>query len=173
MLIFEDFRKYKKEDESVIKTLFNINIYININFRISNFFYRKNFFIISKIFWLVNRIIFSVDIDPGATLAGGFHIVHGIGLVIGRDVVSRGALKVYQGITIGGSNNQTTMYKGRLIKQPLLNGNVVIYSGASVIGAIIIGSNVTIGTNAVITKNIPNNSLVVGNNKLLPNEKFS
>jgi len=57
---------------------------------------------VAKLIWYMNRLLFHCDIDYRADLAGGFMIVHGLGIVIGSGVKSNGRLKVYQGVTLGG-----------------------------------------------------------------------
>lgn len=148
------------------RKLLNISFWIILNYRISNFFYYKNLFFISKFFWLVNRIIFTVDIDPGAKLAGGLKLIHPMCIVVGREVNSRGRLTLYQSTTLGGSNFKEAIHNGITIKQPYIYDNVIIYTASVVIGPIIIGANSVISTNSTITKNVPDNSIMFGVNNV-------
>lgn len=152
------------------RKLLNISFWIILNYRISNFFYYKNLFFISKCFWVFNRIVFTVDIDPGAKLAGGLKLVHPMCIVIGREVNSLGSLTLYQSTTLGGSNFKEAIHNGITIKQPYIYDNVIIYTAAVVIGPIIIGENSVISTSSTITKNVPANSIVFGVNKVKTNE---
>lgn len=152
------------------RKLLNISFWIILNYRISNFFYYKKLFIISKFFWLFNRIVFTVDIDPGAKLAGGLRLVHPMCIVVGREVNSLGRLTLYQSTTLGGSNFKEAIHNGMIIKQPYIYDNVIIYTAAVIIGPIIIGKNSVISTNSTITKNVPENSVMFGVNKVKINE---
>lgn len=165
--LYEDYKVYSKRSKIPLKPFLNVNFYVNIIFRISHFLYKCKFFPLSKLFWLVNRIFFSIDIDPGAKLAGGLEIVHGTGIVVGRYVQSKGPMKIYQGSTIGGNSGKTNTLNNVLISQPILYPNVVIGINAVVIGPILLGENSIIGSNAVVTKNVERNSTIVGYNKLL------
>tara|TARA_R110002049_G_scaffold293010_2_gene477817 strand:- start:7689 stop:8195 length:507 start_codon:yes stop_codon:yes gene_type:complete len=156
----------KRIDGGVFRKMLNISFWIIFNFRISCFFYKNGFFIISKFFWLVNRIVFTVDIDPGADLAGGLKLIHPMCIVVGREVTSLGNLTLYQSTTLGGSNDQEIMYKGKIVRQPYIYKDVIIYTSSVVIGPLIIGANSTIATNSTITKNVPENSIAFGVNSI-------
>lgn len=169
MKIYYDFKVYNKESFFPM-AFFNASFHINILFRISSLFVKLKLFPIAKVFWLINRIIFSVDIDPRAKIAGGFEIIHGIGIVIGKYVEILGPVKIYQGATLGGNNNKTYNYEGKVLRQPLLYPNVTVGINSAIIGPLVIGENATIGTNAVVTKNVAKNSIIIGNNKILKNE---
>ncbi len=153
-----------------LRKILNISFWIILNYRISNFFYYKNLFVISKVFWFINRIVFTVDIDPGAKLAGGLKLIHPMCIVVGREVNSLGRLTLYQSTTLGGSNNQEEIHNGILIRQPYIYDNVVIYTSSVVIGPIVIGENSIISTNSTVTKDVTGNSVVFGVNKIKPNE---
>lgn len=121
-------------------------------YRLSTFFYKIKCSVLAKIIWYINRVIFSVDIDYRANLAGGLVIVHGLGVVIGKDVVSKGKLTVYQGVTIGGSG------KSKIIDsverwQPIIGVGVRIYANAMVLGPISISDNSIIKAGERITTN--------------------
>jgi|GEM_PF-1055074 len=165
--IYKDYKIYSKKSNIPLKTFFNLNFYVNIIYRLSHLFFEIRLFPLAKILWLINRIIFSIDIDPGARLAGGLEIIHGIGIVIGRYVESKGPIKIYQGATIGGNSNKTKYLNGKFLKQPLLNSEITIGINAVVVGPIIIDDNVIIGSNAVVTKDVGKNIIIVGNNKVL------
>lgn len=153
-------------DGNSIKKMLNISVWILITYRISNFFYYHNLFIISKLFWLINRLVFTVDIDPGAKLKGGLKLVHPMCIVVGREVESEGALTLYQGTTLGGSNNKVQNYNGKTVKQPYLKDNVIIYSSATVVGPLVIGENSIVAAGATLTKDLPDNSVAYAFNKI-------
>lgn len=166
--IKSDFIAYEKHSRSKIKPFFKIHFYCNFNFRVSHFFYRIKLLPIARIFWLFNRIVFAIDIDPGAKLNGGFVIIHGIGIVIGRFVQSEGTFVIYHGATLGGNNGKVLIINDTLeLKQPFIKDGVVIGINSCLLGPIIINENVVIGANAVVTKNIERDLIVIGNNKIL------
>ena len=104
---------------------------------------------------LVHRIT-GIDIHPGATIGRGFFIDHGTGVVIGGTAIVGDDVTIYQGVTLGGTSLQ------RKKRHPTLGNNVVVGSGAAVLGDITIGDNVKIGANSVVVKDVPPNSTVVG-----------
>lgn len=124
-------------------------------FRLSNLFYRLHLSVLSKIIWYINRLLFHVDIDYRADLAGGFVLVHGLGTVIGKDVISEGRLTVYQGVTLGGNSGFTRdLEDGRILTQPLLKKNVRIYTNASVFGPVIVSEDKIIKAYSVVTHDL-------------------
>lgn len=123
-------------------------------YRISSLFNRMHLKIFAKIVWYLNRVIYNVDIDYRARLAGGFVLVHGLGTVIGCGVISEGKCTVYQGVTLGGNGGRSSDYKGMKIMQPVLQEGVVIFTGAGVFGPVIIGKNVKIKAGSVIAHNV-------------------
>lgn len=122
-------------------------------FRISHLLYKVKLSPLSKIVWYINRMLFHVDIDYRADLAGGFSIIHGLGIVIGKDVMSRGKLTVYQGVTIGGSGKSRTV-EDVIRWQPILGENVILYSNSMVLGPVIIQDNSIIKAGNIVTKDI-------------------
>jgi serine O-acetyltransferase len=97
-----------------------------------------------------------IDIHPGATIGRGFFIDHGTGVVIGGTAIVGDDVTIYQGVTLGGTSLQ------RKKRHPTIGNNVVVGSGAAVLGDITIGDNVKIGANSVVVKDVPPNSTVVG-----------
>ena len=169
--IYIDYMSYNKRSKIPFQPFLNVIFYVNIFYRTSHFLYTCKLFPLAKLFWLLNRIFFSIDIDPGAKLAGGLEIVHGAGIVIGRYVQSDGHLKVYQGASIGGNLGKSKIINNKTITQPLILQNVVIGINSVVIGPIVIGENVIIGSNAVVTKDVKENLIIIGNNKELKKNK--
>lgn len=121
-------------------------------YRLSSFFYKIKCSILAKFVWYINRVFFSVDIDYRANLAGGFVLVHGLGTVIGKDVVSLGTLVVYQGVTIGGSG-KSKIIDCRECWQPIIETGVKIYANAMVLGPVRISENSIIKAGERITAN--------------------
>lgn len=104
----------------------------------------------------VARFFTGIEIHPGAVIGKGFFIDHGMGVVIGETTIIGDDVLLYQGVTLGG----TGMQKGK--RHPTIGNNVVVGTGAKVLGNITIGDNSYIGANAVVIKDVPSNSTVVG-----------
>jgi serine O-acetyltransferase len=127
-----------------------------INHRIAHFFYLKNHFFIARFISQISRSMTGIEIHPGATIGRRFFIDHGMGVVIGETTIVGNDVLLYQGVTLGG----TGLEKGK--RHPTIGNNVVIGTGAQVLGNIAIGDNSYIGANAVVIKDVPPNSTVVG-----------
>lgn len=159
--VIQDIRVYS--NGSLLKMfstiLINPDFHCVFLYRIAHLFYIMHLNIIAKLFWYINRILYAVDIDYRADLAGGFEVVHGIGLVVGAFVKTRGKVVVYQGVTLGGNNNKENMRNGLLIKQPNIGDNTVIYSRSMLLGPIWIGNNVTIGAGSIVLKDVEDGQL--------------
>ena len=98
----------------------------------------------------------SIDIHPGAKIGKDFFIDHGIGVVIGETTEIGDNVTLYQGVTLGG----TSTHRGK--RHPTIGNNVVLGAGAKVLGLVTIGNHVRIGANSVVTRDVPDNSVVVG-----------
>ena len=120
-------------------------------FRLSNILYKIKLIPLAKLVWYINRVLFSVDIDYRADLAGGFRLVHGVGVVIGKNVKSVGKLTVYQGVTIGGSGKKL-LFEGKEIDQPVFFDNVTLYTDVKIFGSVILKENTYIKAGQLITK---------------------
>jgi serine O-acetyltransferase len=108
--------------------------------------------------WLsqIGRFFTGIEIHPGAQIGERFFIDHGMGVVIGETTIIGDDVLLYQGVTLGG----TGLEKGK--RHPTIGNNVVIGTGAKVLGNITIGDSSYIGANAVVIKDVPPNSTVVG-----------
>ncbi|WP_422446984.1 serine O-acetyltransferase EpsC [Thermoanaerobacterium sp. DL9XJH110] len=124
--------------------------------RIAHFFYKKNLLLIARIISQINRFITGIEIHPGAKIGKGFFIDHGMGVVIGETTEIGDNVTLYQGVTLGGTGKE----KGK--RHPTLGNNIVVGSGAKVLGPVKIGDNSKIGAGAVVLKDVPPNSTVVG-----------
>src|ERR1700679_586545 len=102
------------------------------------------------------RFFTGIEIHPGAQIGKSFFIDHGMGVVIGETAIVGDNVLLYQGVTLGGTGKET----GK--RHPTLGNNVVVGTGAKILGNITIGDNSYIGANAVVIKNVPANSTVVG-----------
>jgi serine O-acetyltransferase len=104
----------------------------------------------------IARWLTGIEIHPGARIGRRFFIDHGMGIVIGETAEIADDCTLYHGVTLGG----TSWQKGK--RHPTLLSNVVVGAGAKVLGPITIGNGVRIGSNAVITKDVPDDGTVVG-----------
>ena len=97
-----------------------------------------------------------IEIHPGATIGKGFFIDHGTGVVIGETAIIGDNVTLYQGVTLGGTGKET----GK--RHPTIGDNVMIGSGAKVLGSFTVGENSMIGAGSVVLQEVPPNSTVVG-----------
>jgi len=102
------------------------------------------------------RAATGIEIHPGAKIGKGLFIDHGMGVVIGETAEIRDNVTLFQGVTLGGTGKE----KGK--RHPTIGNNVVVGAGAKVLGSFVIGDNVQIGANAVVVREVPANSVVVG-----------
>ena len=102
------------------------------------------------------RFFTGIEIHPGAKIGKGLFIDHGMGVVIGETAIIGDNVLLYQGVTLGGTGKE----KGK--RHPTIGNNVVIGGGAKVLGNITVGDNSYVGANAVVIKDVPQNSTVVG-----------
>lgn len=104
----------------------------------------------------IGKFFTGIEIHPGARIGDGLFIDHGMGVVIGETTIIGENVTIYQGVTLGGTGKE----RGK--RHPTIGNNVVVGTGAKVLGNITIGDNSYIGANAVVIKNVPHNSTVVG-----------
>lgn len=124
--------------------------------RIAHRFYLKGWVIIPRMINTFTRFLTGIDIHPGAKLGPGLFIDHGMGVVIGETAELGSNVTLYQGVTLGGTGKE----KGK--RHPTIGNNVVISSGAKVLGSFKVGDNSKIGSGSVVLKEVPPNSVVVG-----------
>ena len=104
----------------------------------------------------VGKFFTGIEIHPGASIGRELFIDHGMGVVIGETAIIGDNVTLYQGVTLGGTGKE----RGK--RHPTVGNNVVVGTGAKVLGNITIGDNSYIGANAVVIKDVPPNSTVVG-----------
>lgn len=102
------------------------------------------------------RFLTGVEIHPGAKIGPGFFIDHGMGVVIGETTEIGEDVTIYQGVTLGGTGKE----RGK--RHPTLGNNVVVGTGAKVLGNIKLGDNVKVGAGSVVVHSVPDNCTVVG-----------
>ena len=126
------------------------------HYRVAHWFYNKKMYFIARYISQRARRITGVEIHPAAVIGDGVFIDHGMGVVIGETTVIGDNCTIYQGVTLGGTGKD----KGK--RHPTIGNNVVIGSGAKVLGPFRVGDNSKIAANAVVLSEVPDNCTVVG-----------
>ena len=131
--------------------------------QISNFFYKAGFDLIARIISQTVRFFTGIEIHPGAKLGKNLFIDHGMGVVIGETSEIGDNVTIYHAVTLGGSSPSIDSEKQRHEKRhPTIGHDVVIGSGAQIIGPVKVGNNSRIAANAVVEKDVPENATMVG-----------
>ena len=131
--------------------------------KIANFFAIAKFNLIARIISQFSRFLTGIEIHPKAKIGKNLFIDHGMGVVIGETSEIGNNVTIYHMATLGGISPSINSKDQRNIKRhPTLEDDVVIGSGAQVLGPIIIGRCSKIGANAVVTKDVPENAIMVG-----------
>ena len=131
--------------------------------RIANFFATAKFDLLARIISQFSRFLTGIDIHPRAKIGKNLFIDHGMGVVIGETSDIADNVTIYHMVTLGGISPSINSNDQREIKRhPTLHDNVVVGSGAQILGPVIVGKNARIGANAVVTKNVPENAVMVG-----------
>jgi len=131
--------------------------------KIANFFAIAKFDLIARIISQFSRFLTGIEIHPKAKIGKNLFIDHGMGVVIGETSDIGDNVTIYHMATLGGISPSINSDNQRETKRhPTLQDNVVIGSGAQVLGPITIGKNAKIGANAVVTKDVPENGVMVG-----------
>ncbi len=124
--------------------------------RISHRLWKANWKLAARILAATARMLTNVEIHPGATIGRRLFIDHALGVVIGETTEIGDDVTLYHGVTLGG----TTWNKEK--RHPTLGNNVLVGSGAKILGAITLGNNVRVGANSVVVKDVPPCCTVVG-----------
>ncbi|OPY57925.1 MAG: Serine acetyltransferase [Pelotomaculum sp. PtaU1.Bin035] len=124
--------------------------------RIAHFFYRRGWFITARLISQFSRFLTAIEIHPGAKIGKGLFIDHGNGVVIGETAEIGDYVTIYQGVTLGGTGKEKEK------RHPTIGDNVVISTGAKVLGSFTVGNNSRIGAGSVVLKAVPPDSTVVG-----------
>jgi serine O-acetyltransferase len=131
--------------------------------RIANFFSKAGFALIARIISQSSRFLTGIEIQPAAKIGKNFFIDHGMGVVIGETSEIEDNVTLYHSVTLGGISPSTNSGEQRGVKRhPTLKNNVVVGSGAQVLGPIIVGEFAKIGANAVVTRDVPEHAIMVG-----------
>ena len=158
--LYYDAKNIRDKDPAAVNIFHVIFLYqgfhILIFHRIAHFFYKIKLKFIARMISQIARFFTGIEIHPGAIIGKRLFIDHGMGVVIGETAVIGDNCVMYHGVTLGGTGKD----KGK--RHPSLGNNVIVGSGAKLLGPIIIEDNVKIGANAVVLKNVPSNNTVVG-----------
>ena len=131
--------------------------------KFSHFFYVAGFELIGRIISQITRFFTGVEIHPGAKIGKNLFIDHGMGVVIGETSEIGNNVTIYHAVTLGGSSPSIDSERQRHEKRhPTIGNDVVIGSGAQIIGPIKIGNGARIAANAVVVKNVDENATMVG-----------
>lgn len=155
-----DLERILKEDPAARGKIEVLLLYPSVHaliaYRISNKLYKYKLFFLARLVSQISRFFTGIEIHPGATIGKGLFIDHGMGVVIGETAEVGDNVTIYHGVTLGG----TGKHKGK--RHPTIGNNVIIGSGAKVLGPINIGDNVKIGANSVVLKDIESDKTAVG-----------
>ncbi|HEY3314300.1 MAG TPA: serine O-acetyltransferase [Bacillota bacterium] len=125
-------------------------------YRLGHRLYRWRLFLVARLVSQLGRFLTGIEIHPGASIGPGLFIDHGMGVVIGETARVGRDVTMYQGVVLGGTGKE----KGK--RHPTIEDNVMIATGAKILGNITVGENCKIGAGAVVVKTVPPNCTVVG-----------
>jgi len=131
--------------------------------KIGNFFYVAGFDLIARIISQTTRFFTGIEIHPGAKIGKNLFIDHGMGVVIGETSEIGNNVTIYHAVTLGGIAPSVDSDRQRNAKRhPTIGDDVVIGSGAQIIGPVNVGNGSRIAANAVVVNNVPENATMVG-----------
>ncbi len=131
--------------------------------RIANFFSIAKFNLVARMISQFSRFLTGIEIHPSAKIGKNLFIDHGMGVVIGETSEIGDNVTIYHMVTLGGISPSINSDDQRNTKRhPTLMDNVVVGSGAQILGPVVVGKNAKIGANAVVTKDVDENSVMVG-----------
>lgn len=158
--LLSDARSIREKDPAARTTLEVFLLYPGFHalifHRQAHFLYKHKRFFLARLVSQTARHITGVEIHPGAQIGSGLFIDHGMGIVIGETAVIGNNCTIYHGVTLGGTGHDT----GK--RHPTIGNNVLISTGAKVLGPFSVGDNSRIGANAIVLQEVPANSTVVG-----------
>ena len=131
--------------------------------RIANFFSTAKFDLLARMISQFSRFLTGIEIHPKAKIGKNLFIDHGMGVVIGETSEIGDNVTIYHMVTLGGISPSINSDEQRDVKRhPTLKDNVVVGSGAQILGPVVVGKNAKIGANAVVTKDVLENAVMVG-----------
>ncbi len=160
MSLFYDIKAVLDRDPAARNGLEVLLLYPGIHavqwHRVAHFFYKAHIKFVARCISQLVRFFTGIEIHPGATIGKGLLIDHGMGVVIGETAVIGNDCTIYQGVTLGGTGKET----GK--RHPTLGNNVMVGSGAKVLGPFTVGDNSKIAAGAVVLNAVPPDSTCVG-----------
>jgi len=158
--IKEDIRAIFERDPAV-KSLWEVllcypGLHAVVVHRLSHWLYNRRLFTLARILSQVARFFTQIEIHPGAKIGQGLFIDHGCGVVIGETAEIGNNVTIYQGVTLGGTGKE----RGK--RHPTIGNNVVISTGAKILGSFRVGDYAKIGAGSVVLREVPPYSTVVG-----------
>lgn len=161
-------RAYRKQDPSAKSNIEVLLLYPGIwatfYYRISHFFYNIKFYFLARLISHIAKFITGIEIHPGTVIGERFVIDHGAGVVIGETAIIGNDVLIYHGVTLGSAVLKDVK------RHPTIGNNVIIGTGATILGDITIGNNVKIGAKALVLADVADNQVVVGLHKRWLNE---
>jgi serine O-acetyltransferase len=124
--------------------------------RLAHGIYKRGWFTLARVISQFSRAMTGIEIHPGATIGRRFFIDHGMGIVIGETSEIGDDVLMYQGVTLGGTGKEA----GK--RHPTIGNEVVIGTGAKILGNIRVGDHVKVGAGSVVVRSVPSHSTVVG-----------
>ncbi|MDW0109970.1 serine O-acetyltransferase [Sporosarcina aquimarina] len=156
----EDIRCIFEQDPAARSTFEVVLTYSGLHaiwaHRIAHSLFKRNFHFAARVISQLSRFFTGIEIHPGAQIGRRLFIDHGMGIVIGETCEIGDDVTLYQGVTLGGTGKE----KGK--RHPTLQNNVLVATGAKVLGNIIVGENSKVGAGSVVLKDVPSDSTVVG-----------
>ena len=158
--LYEDAKNILEKDPASRNILEVIILYpgfhILVFHRIAHFLYKLKLYFLARLISQIGRFFTGIEIHPGAKIGRRLFIDHGMGIVIGETTTIGNDCTIYHNVTLGGTG------KDKYKRHPDLGNNVMVGCGAKILGPIKIGDNVKIGSNAVVLKDVEENTTIVG-----------
>ena len=169
--MFDNLKKYiesiKARDPAATSLLLIILTYPGVKavffHRIANFIWEVNLKILGRMISQLSRFLTGIEIHPAAKIGKNFFIDHGMGVVIGETAEIGNNVTIYHGVTLGGISPAIKSSEQVGVKRhPTLEDDVIVGSGAQILGPVLVKSCARIGSNAVVTKDVPKGGIMVG-----------
>lgn len=159
-LVKEDFKTVFERDPATQKAFHVLTLHTGFwavaAYRVEHALWTSGWHWLARFLSVISRLFTGVEIHPAVKAGRRLFLDHGMGIVIGETAELGDDVSIYQGVTLGGTSWTQTK------RHPTIGNNVIIGAGAKVIGAITLADNVRVGSNAVVVKDVPANTTVVG-----------